>query len=124
MVGVKVKEKARMEKAKVEKTKVKVLGIRIKTRMEKVRTRTIGIKVTGTSNGRTKAKERTKVVSLSMETNELQQLRIPKLEGSSQTPHQPEPEITALFALEEMSERSSRRGSRPEGARPGNGSER
>ena len=30
-------------------------------------------------------------------------------EGSSQTPHQPEPEITALFALEEMAERSSRR---------------
>ena len=45
-------------------------------------------------------------------------------EGSSQTPHQPEPEITALFALEEMAERSSRRESRPEGSRPGNGSER
>ena len=79
MVGVKVKEKARMEKAKVEKTKVKVLGIRIKTRMEKVGIQIIGIKVTGTNDGTTKVKERTKVVSLSMETNELQQLRIPKL---------------------------------------------
>ena len=39
-------------------------------------------------------------------------------EGSNQTPHQPEPEITALFALEEMAERSSRRESRPEGTRP------
>ena len=33
-------------------------------------------------------------------------------EGSSQTPHQPEPEITALFALEEMAERRSRRSER------------
>ena len=33
-------------------------------------------------------------------------------EGSSQTPHQPEPEITTLFALEEMAERRSRRSER------------
>ena len=33
-------------------------------------------------------------------------------EGSSQTPHQPEPEITAFFALEEMAERRSRRSER------------
>ena len=37
------------------------------------------IKVTGTNNGTTKAKDRTKMVSLSMETNKLQQLRIPRL---------------------------------------------
>ena len=35
---------------------------------------------------------------------------------SNQAPHQPEPEITALFALEEMAERSSRRKSRPDKA--------
>ena len=68
-----------MEKAKVEKTKVKVLGTKIKAKVEKVGTRTIGIKATGTDNGTTKAKERTQVVSLSMEINELPQLRIPKL---------------------------------------------
>ena len=38
-------------------------------------------------------------------------------EGSSQTPHQPEPEITALFALEEMAERSSRRSDHPHRSR-------
>ena len=40
------------------------------------------------------------------------QLRIPKLRVQAKTPHQPEPEITALFALEEMAERSSRRSER------------
>ena len=39
-------------------------------------------------------------------------------DGSNQPAHQPEPEITALFALEDMAERSSRRESRPESARP------
>ena len=73
------KEKARMEKAKVERTKAKVPGITTKTKMEKVGTRTIGTKTTGINNGTTKAKERIKVVSLNMETNELQQLRMPKL---------------------------------------------
>ena len=68
-----------MEKAKVEKIKAKVRGIRLNTKVEKVGIRTIGTKATGISHGTTKAKERTKVVSLSMETNELRQLRIPKL---------------------------------------------
>ena len=79
MVGVKAKEKARSEKVKVEKTKVRVLGIGTRTSMGKVGIRTIGIKAIGISNGTTKVKERIKVVSLNMETSELQQLRIPKL---------------------------------------------
>ena len=110
-------------KGKGGKDKGKSSWNQIKAKVEKVGTRTIGTKATGTDNGTTKAKERTQVVSLSMEINELPQLRIPKLRAN-QTPHQPEPQITALFALEEMAERSSRRESRPEGARPGNGSER
>ncbi len=69
MVGVKAKEKAKVEKAKVERIKAKVLGIRIIIRMEKVGIRTIGIRVAGITNGRTKAKERIKAVSLNMETN-------------------------------------------------------
>ena len=64
------------EKAKVERTKVKDLGIKI--RVEKAGTLTSGIKVIGINNGATKVKEKIKVVSLNMETNELQQLRIPK----------------------------------------------
>ena len=79
MVGAKVKEKARTEKVKVEKTKARAPGIKIKTRMEKVGIQTIGIKATGINDGTTKAKERIKVVSLSMEINESRQLRIPRL---------------------------------------------
>ena len=63
----------------MERTKAKVPGITIKTSMEKVGIRTIGIKTTGINNGTTKVKERTKVVNLNMETNELPQLRMPKL---------------------------------------------
>jgi len=58
----------------VERTKVKDLGIKIK--MEKVGTLTNGIKASGISNGI--EKKRIKVVSLNMETNELQRLRILK----------------------------------------------
>ena len=46
--------------------------------MEKLGTQTNGIKAIGTSNGMAKEKEKIKVVSLSMETNELQQLKILK----------------------------------------------
>ena len=60
----------------MERIKVKDLGIKI--RMEKVGTLTNGIKAIGTSNGMAKEKEKIKVVSLSMETNELQQLKVLK----------------------------------------------
>ena len=66
-----------MDGVKEEKTKVKDPGT--KTRMAKVGTLTSGIRTIGTNNGTIKEKERIKVVSLNMETNELQLLRIPKL---------------------------------------------
>ena len=84
IVGVKEKVKARKEKAKEEKTKAKDLGT--KTPTVKVGTLTTGIRTLGAT---AKAKERTKEVA-AVETSEV--------EGSSP---QPEPEITALFVLEE-----------------------
>ena len=104
IVGVKEKVKARKEKAKEEKTKVKDLGT--KTTTAKVGTLTNGIRTLGASNGTTaKAKERTKEVSPNKETR-VAAVETSEAEGSSP---QPEPEITARFALEEeMAERPHR----------------
>ena len=93
-----------------------------KTIMVKVGTLTNGIRTVGTSNGTTKAKEKTKVVSLNKETNELQLLRIPKLRVQAKPYINLSPRSWPLFALEELAEHPPRSrsvrtsgGRRPEG---------
>ena len=91
----------------MERTKVKDPGIKI--RMEKVGTLTNGIKAIGISKGKGKGKGGKSKYG----DKRVAAVENSEAEGSNQAPQQPEPEITALFALEEMADRGSRRSERP-----------